>query len=210
MTITILFNWKSGATLKATLQRPTGNFWNDTSNAGGPAWQTAPSFANKTIALTENAGDYVGLYNGANSNTTGAETIIVYIHDAGDSNRVVGVLMIVTDSSGNEVFNNNVDVAKIVGVDATGLSKSVKAIGYGTVGVGSNTTSVVTSALIPVGTSSNQLKDRVIIFDIDTTTAGLRGAVGYISSATISATPTLSLANTLPATPANTDKFTVL
>ena len=47
----------------------------------------------------------------------------------------------------------------------------------GTVGVGSTTTSIVTSRLLPAATVANQLRDRVVVFSDITTTAALRGQV---------------------------------
>jgi hypothetical protein len=79
----------------------------------------------------------------------------------------------------------------------------------GTVSTGSSTTSITTSALTPATTTANQIKDRVVIFDNDTTTAALRGQVAQITASTASATPTLTV-STMVATPASGDRFTVV
>jgi hypothetical protein len=84
----------------------------------------------------------------------------------------------------------------------------------GTVTTGGSTTSVPTSAfsfagLAATGVVSNQFAGRTIIFDGNTTTAGLRGAAATILASSTSNTPTFTVV-TLPATPASGDTFTVL
>lgn len=80
----------------------------------------------------------------------------------------------------------------------------------GTVNTGSSTTSITTSAMDPAQTFiADQLKNRIVVFDNDTTTAGLRGQVAEITASTSSATPTLTV-STLAGTPASGDKFTIV
>lgn len=84
----------------------------------------------------------------------------------------------------------------------------------GTVTTGGSTTSVPTSALTLNGSAasgvvSNQFVGRNVLFDTNTTTAGLCGAVSAISASSASNTPTLTVA-TLPATPASTDTFSII
>jgi hypothetical protein len=79
----------------------------------------------------------------------------------------------------------------------------------GTVSTGSSTTSITTSAMTPATTTADQVKNRVVIFDDDTTTAALRGQVAQISASTASATPTLTV-STMVATPASGDTFTIV
>jgi hypothetical protein len=88
------------------------------------------------------------------------------------------------------------------------------AIPRGTVTSGSSTTSVATSALTIAGAAAsgvvaNQFANRTILFDGNTTTAGLRGASSAISANTASNTPTLTV-GTLPATPASGDTFSII
>lgn len=64
----------------------------------------------------------------------------------------------------------------------------------GTVGSGSTTANLVSSAITPSTTDADQLKGRHIIFDHDTTTAALRGQAAAIVSHTSGATPTFTLA----------------
>lgn len=95
-----------------------------------------------------------------------------------------------------------------------GLDRSVSTMARGTVTTGASTTSLPTSAftianIAATGVVSDQFKGRTIIFDGDTTTAGLRGAAATISASSASNTPTLTV-GTLPATPASGDTFTVV
>lgn len=98
--------------------------------------------------------------------------------------------------------------------DTNYIGKSGAAIGRGTVTSGASTTSVPTSALAiggaaATGVVANQFASRAILFDGDTTTAGLRGASSTISANTASNTPTLTV-GTLPATPASGDTFSII
>jgi hypothetical protein len=97
---------------------------------------------------------------------------------------------------------------------ATDLSKTTNAIGRGTVTTGGSTTSVPTSALTLAGSAASgvvasQFVGRTILFDGNTTTAGLQGASASISASTASNTPTLTV-GTLPATPASGDTFSII
>lgn len=110
-------------------------------------------------------------------------------------------------------------VGRVVGsfslsVDNTILDKTTKTVARGTVTTGGSTTSVPTSALqianiAATGVVADQFKNRVILFDGNTTTAGLRGASGTISASSASNTPTFTV-GTLPATPAAGDTFSVV
>lgn len=100
------------------------------------------------------------------------------------------------------------------GSAATDLSKTTNAIARGTVTTGASTTSVPTSAFTLVGSSAsgvvaNQFAGRTILFDGNTTTAGLCGAAAGISASSASNTPTLTV-GTLPATPASGDTFSII
>lgn len=97
--------------------------------------------------------------------------------------------------------------------DAT-LAATLKSVARGTVTSGGSATSVPTSALsignaAASGVVANQFANRIILFDGDTTTAGLRGAVATISSSTASNTPTLAI-STLPDAPASGDTFSIV
>jgi len=58
---------------------------------------------------------------------------------------------------------------------ATRLGKATQANVYGTIGSGSTTTSLVTSALDPSAAATDQFKGKIVTFDANTTTANLRG-----------------------------------
>ena len=67
------------------------------------------------------------------------------------------------------------------------------AIARVTIGSGSTTTSVVTSACTPAGAAANQFADRNILFDATTTTTALRGQARPISASSNAAAPTLTV-----------------
>lgn len=92
---------------------------------------------------------------------------------------------------------------------ATNLGKSAESLLYGTVTTGGSTTSIPTSAFSVTCSTTGQLQGRIVIFDADTTTAGLRGCATDITANTASATPTLTV-TALPATPASGDTFVVV
>jgi hypothetical protein len=99
-------------------------------------------------------------------------------------------------------------------VDNTILDKTTRAIARGTLTTGGSTTSMPTSALTianvaATGVVADQFKNRVVLFDGDTTTAGLRGSSATISASSASNTPTFTV-GTLPATPASGDTFSVI
>jgi len=58
---------------------------------------------------------------------------------------------------------------------ATRLGKATQANVYGTIGSGSTTTNLVTSALDPASAAIDQFRGKVVTFDANTTTANLRG-----------------------------------
>ena len=108
-----------------------------------------------------------------------------------------------------------VDIEAINGatVAAAELALSTQSICSGTIGVGSTTTSFVTSALANPSslTDTGQLIGRTIIF------LGIAGNSGHvqaqatnITSSTTGSTPTIGSTNALTTAPANGDKFVVL
>ncbi len=88
-------------------------------------------------------------------------------------------------------------------------------VGRGVVTAGATTSSVPTSGFsianaAASGVVSNQFASRAVLFDGNTTTAGLQGAAGTIIASTASNTPTFTLATALPATPVSGDTFSVI
>jgi hypothetical protein len=115
------------------------------------------------------------------------------------------VILITTTSSGakttpivlypQEAGDIKVDVQSFNG-DATGagnIAFTTAAIGRGTVGGGSSLTSIVTSAFVPTLATADQLKGRIITFDVNTTTAALRGQATDITASTTGSTPTFTV-----------------
>ncbi len=106
------------------------------------------------------------------------------------------------------------DVGVALMVVNNNIEKTGKSIGRGTVTTGGSTTSVPTSALslsdsAASGVVADQFAGRTVLFDGDTTTAGLRGASASISANTASNTPTLTV-GVLPDTPATGDTFSIV
>lgn len=79
----------------------------------------------------------------------------------------------------------------------------------GTVTTGASTTSIPTSAFTPAGAVADQFKGRIVIFDIDTATAALRGQATDITASSNSSTPTFTV-TALTSTPASGDTFTIV
>lgn len=137
-----------------------------------------------------------------------------------DFDSVTGLHHYAIDTSADATFYSPGSSFEIV--ITTGTVDGVSAVGTpvgsftlrnstlrGTVGTGSTTTSIVTSAMSPATGTADQIKDRVVVFDGNTTTAALRGQVAQISASSASATPTLTV-STMVASPASGDKFTVV
>ncbi len=96
----------------------------------------------------------------------------------------------------------------------TTVNATLNAVARGTVNTGASTTSIPTSAFAIAGAAASgvvasQFIGRVVSFDGNTTTAGLRGSVSAISASSASNTPTLTVA-TLPATPVSGDLFSII
>lgn len=94
--------------------------------------------------------------------------------------------------------NIKADVEEIAGNTggAARLDRSARAIATATVGTGSTTTSIVTSALSPSASANDQFKGRIVIFDKDTTTAALRGQATDITASTSGGVLTVSALTT--------------
>lgn len=75
----------------------------------------------------------------------------------------------------------------------TAFKRAVDGTCVGTVGGGSSTTSVVSSALTPAGSVATQFKGRVLTFDRNTTTAALRGQSTDITASTAAAAPVFTV-----------------
>jgi len=103
-----------------------------------------------------------------------------------------------------------VDVTHFNGVaaGAANISKTTQAIGRGTVGAASTTTSIVTSAFTPNGAAADQFKGRIVTFDADTTTAALQGQSTDITASSNAAAPVFTV-TALTTAPVSGDTFSV-
>lgn len=88
--------------------------------------------------------------------------------------------------------------------------RSAITIVLGTVGNGSTTTSIVTSALDPAAVDTDQFKDRIVIFPATTTTTGLRGEISHITGSSAGGVLTLSSAKPLSQAPVNGDIIVIV
>ncbi len=96
---------------------------------------------------------------------------------------------------------------------ATLLTTQLAAVGRGTVTSGGGSTSIPASAMTFAAAAGNfvvnQFAGRLVLFDGDTTTAGLRAAQSVIRASSAGPTPNF-IVDALPATPANGDSFSVI
>lgn len=181
------------------------------------------------VAVTLDTSPAAAVYKNNTTESTSGVTLNV------DYDNRTGLHQVLVDTSADSTFyaaDNDFDVVLTAGqfggllantlpvgsfrlsVKESNIDKASKAIARGTVTTGASTTSVPTSALTINGSAASgvvadQFKNRTILFDGGTTTAGLRGASAAISANTASNTPTLTV-GTLPATPASGDLFSVI
>lgn len=165
---------------------------------GDAAWTTAAGFSTLDAAGVRSA---VGL---ASANL---DTQLTAIDDYLDTE--VAAIKAKTDQLTFTVANQ-ID-ANILSVDgvadaADRLQRVVQGNVFGTVGVGSTTTSIVTSALDPAAAVNDQYKGRILTFKNDTTTANLRGQSTDITASTSLGVLTVTALTT---SPANGDTFTI-
>ena len=83
---------------------------------------------------------------------------------------------------------------------------AVKGNVLGTVGGGSTTTSIVTNALNPAATATDQFKGRILVFAMDTTTTNLRGQGTEITASSAAGVLTVTALSNAPAAG---DTFTI-
>lgn len=104
--------------------------------------------------------------------------------------------------------SGRVDVGLLVGstAAANSLAIAANALGSGTVGNGSTTTSVVANTTAPSTTVADQFAGRLLTFTSDTGTINLRGVMRTISSNTAGSIFTVSA---LPVAPSSGDEFVI-
>lgn len=122
MALTINVQAASGKTLYGTLvRRSDGYKWNNSAQA----WQSAPSYANQKITLTEGSSDTLGLYSGSNAGSLGdAGQVGVLVHDSALADQTVGLPVDVYVVGGSEVqvyrdSSGRTDVGKVGGTAQT-------------------------------------------------------------------------------------------
>lgn len=98
MALSIKYLYPTAATLYATLKKENGDRWSVLASA----WEAAPTYANSKILLTEGAAEYLQGYSASVSGLGDAGAVTVFIHNGGDSDKVVGQGSTVV-MGGNEV-----------------------------------------------------------------------------------------------------------
>jgi hypothetical protein len=130
----------------------------------------------------------------------------------------------ITDASGSDFYAHDIGF-RLVGQDKTAatyaadvlkinsnteaavrLDRAARAISKGTVGSASTTTSVVTSAIDPAASVTDQWKGLIMAFDKDTTTVGLRGQKTDITGSSTGGVFTVTALTTAPV---SGDTFTI-
>lgn len=89
---------------------------------------------------------------------------------------------------------------------AARFDRATRGIVLGTVGPGATTSLIPTSALDPAAEDANQFKGRILVFDKDTATDGLKGQVTEITASNGDGTLTVK---PLTQAPASGDTFTI-
>lgn len=205
--IPLRFVGTSGKTLVATLERVSdGYFWNPTASA----WQNAPSFANKSISLTEGTSENLGSYAGSASGLGDAQEVIVRIHDTGASNQTIGEQEILV-VNGLEVLEGDVIYRDMIAARNSQLffhgalvsgnvnDAAAAASGFkGNSGLSSSDNWYVGSVLSFTGNTSS-----------GSTLAANEGIARRITGY-VGATRAFSFATSFPAAPANGDTFVIL
>lgn len=104
--------------------------------------------------------------------------------------------------------STDVNVVSIAGNTnaATNLERGCIGTVLGTVGTGSTTTSIVTSALDPAASVIDQFKGRIVTFDRATTTVNLRGQTTDVTSSSSGGVLAVSALSTAPV---SSDTFTL-
>lgn len=97
------------------------------------------------------------------------------------------------------------------GAEAKRLRRSLLGVALGTVGAGSTATLIVALAVEPSPTSADQFLGKVLTFDMNTTSAALRGQSTRITDVQIANSPTdvQITVDTLTASPASGDTFSI-
>jgi len=188
---------------------------NHTLSAGDIMVQTdGGTFANVTTLPVETpagSGIYIGVLSAAQMGSGGPATGSKVTIRGRDQTAAIEWtdFFVPLDAPVYTPANSNVMAINSNATAAVILDRSARTIVRGTVAAsGSTTTSIVTSSLAPTAISTNQFKDRVVLFADTTTTTGLRGAAGDISASSTGGV--LTLASALPAVPASGDDFVIV
>lgn len=102
MSLLIALKDAAGLSLVATIQRTSDNFyWNDVASA----FQSAPSFANKSITLTEGSSEDTNSYTASVSDLGSPGEIIIRIHEDSSKTRLALQTSVIEDTEVSQLTN---------------------------------------------------------------------------------------------------------
>src|SRR5262249_8719701 len=146
-----------------------------------------------------------------------AAVVIVTVIDAATKAVVDQAFVLETFGANSAMYSwdptSSLNVAGIPKVDVAYVNvlaasdMSAKAIVRGTVASGATTTVIPTSTLSPVASDPDQFKGRVLIFDNDTATVGLRGEGAPVQSSSVLGVITFLASDQLSRAPGAGDTF---
>ena len=110
--------------------------------------------------------------------------------------------------AGDGSIKSSVEAIKGLPDTTNRLEAGLQGVITGVVGVGSTTTNIITSSLSPAGTGTNQFKNKVLTFNLGTTTGALQGTPKAILANTSGATPVFTTA-AFEVPPVSGDTFTL-
>lgn len=169
-------------------------------NRGDAAWITATGFSTLDAADVRSA---VGLAS-ANLDTqlaaidTNTGNILANLATVDTAVSNIESQTAQMSFTGGAVDSNMVAISGSTS-SADRLERSTLGIVLGTVGAAASTTSIPTSSLSPSPADADQMKGRIVTFDANTTTAGLRGQSTDITNMTSGGVLTVTALTTAPA-----------
>lgn len=196
-------DWNIGKTGYSLTQTFPTNF-SDLAITASTGRVTVGTNADKTgysLVATTGLGNQTADITGSLSGSVGSVTGAVGSVTGNVGGNVVGSVGSVTAR-----VTANTDQINGIATAAVRLARSTQGIVTGTVGSGSTTTSIVTSALDPAAAVIHQYKGRIVTFDQGTITANLRGQSTDITANTALGVLTVT---DLTTAPVSGDTFTI-
>lgn len=165
------------------------------SQADTKLFQVNPTLASGDVKISKDNGAEANLNTLPTVTPSGGRHVKVTVSATEMTANSVSIIF--SDASGAEWCDQQIEI------------KPASAIMAGVATTGGSATSVPTSSHSVAPNSTSQWTGRILIFDLTTTTVALRGAGSPILSHTNSSTPTFTLSDGLPATPAAGDTYKI-